>query len=119
MQTMRLFAYQRPSRIAALLESLLQARGQWPRKARKVTDRSELPSALQKLVSKSQNTERVWNSWTDEDLRLVFHGYLPPALQRVAMQAQRCLQTWFAWTDGPRTWFRDRDGDSSGSACPG
>lgn len=65
MQTMRLRAYQPPSRVQTLLESL-QARGRLPGGARRVTDRSELPSAHQKIVIKSRNTESVWSAWTDE-----------------------------------------------------
>lgn len=82
MQTMRLFAYQRPSRVEALLESLLQARGRLPGKARKVTDRSELPSALQKIVIKLHNNERVWNAWTDEDRIWFFTAEMSLELSR-------------------------------------
>lgn len=82
MQTTRLFAYQRPSRVAALLESLVQARGRLPDHARKVTDRSELPSALQKIVIKSQDTELVWSAWTDEDRVWFFTAEMSLALSR-------------------------------------
>ena len=106
MQTMRLFAYQRPSRIAALLESLLQARGLLPGKARRVTDRSELPSALQKIVLKSQNTERVWNAWTDEDRIWFFTAEMSlelsrergcPALQVGSYELDGKLRAWQLW----------------------
>lgn len=67
MQTTRLYAYQRPSRVQALLESLVQARELLPDGARKISERSELPSALQKIVFQSQGNGHVWSAWTDED----------------------------------------------------
>ncbi len=106
MQTMTLFAYQSPSRIAALLESLMQACGSLPSNARKVTDRSELPSALQKIVIKSQNTERVWSAWTDEDRTWFFTAEMSlelsrergcPALHVASYKVDGKLETWKLW----------------------
>lgn len=82
MQTMRLLAYQPPSRVQMLLESLLQARGRLPDGARRVTDRSELPSALQKIVVKSHNSARVWSAWTDESHIWFFTAEMSLALSR-------------------------------------
>ena len=107
MQTMRLFAYQSPSRIAALLESLLQTCGHVPGNARKVTDRSELPSALQKVVINSQNTERVWSAWTDEARIWLFTAEMSlelsrergcPALQVGSYEVDGKLIRWQVWT---------------------
>lgn len=82
MQTMRLLAYQRPSRVEALLESLLQARWRLPGKARKITYRGELGSALQKIVIKLQNTDRVWSAWTDEESIWFFTAEMSLELSR-------------------------------------
>lgn len=106
MQTMRLFAYQRPSRVEALLESLLQARWSLPAKARKVTDRSELPSALQKIVIRLKNAERVWSAWINEERIWFFtaemslelsreRGY--PALHVGSYEVDGKLRTWQLW----------------------
>lgn len=107
MQTMRLFAYQTPSRIAAMLESLLQAGARLPDKARKITDRSELPSALQRIVIKSQNTERTWSAWTDEDRIWFFTAEMSldlsrergcPVLQVGSHSVDGKLRAWQLWT---------------------
>lgn len=106
MQTMKLFAYQRPSRIAALLESLLQARACLPGTARKVTDRSELPSALQKIVIKSQHTEQIWSAWIDEARIWFFTAEMSlelsrergcPALQVRSYEVDGKLKGWQLW----------------------
>ena len=106
MQTVRLFAYQRPSRVEALLESLLQAGAHVPANARKVTDRGELPSALQKIVIKSHNTERVWSAWTDEDRIWFFTAEMSlelsreracPVLQVGSYAMDGKLKVWQLW----------------------
>lgn len=82
MQTMRLRAYQPPSRVQALLESLLEACGRLPAGARRVTDRSELPARLQQIVVRSHNTERVWSAWTDESRIWFFTAEMSLPLSR-------------------------------------
>lgn len=82
MQTMRLRTLQAPSRVQAMLESMLEACGRLPNGARRVTDRSELPSALQKIVVKSNNSERVWSAWTDESHIWFFTAEMSLALSR-------------------------------------
>lgn len=107
MQTMRLFAYQNPSRVEALLESLVQARWHLPGKARKVTDRSELPSALQKIVIRLKNTDRVWSAWADENRTWFFTAEMSlelsrergcPALYVGTYEVDGKLRTWQLWT---------------------
>ena len=107
MQTMRLFAYQKPSRVAALLESLLQARSFLPGKARKVADRSELPSALQRIVICSQQQiERVWSAWESEHHIWFFTAEMSlelsrergcPALQVGLYEMDGTLKVWQLW----------------------
>lgn len=106
MHTMRLFAYQRPSRIAALLGSLLQAPGRLPGRARQITDRSDLPSALQKVVLKSQHTEQVWSAWTDEGRIWLFMAEMSlelsrergcPVLQVGSYEMDGKLKVWQLW----------------------
>lgn len=107
MQTMTLFAYQRPSRVAALLESLLQAGGYLPGNARKVTDRSELPSALQKIVIQAQNSERVWSAWANQEWIGFFTAEMSlelsrergcPALHVGSYKGDGRLEAWQLWT---------------------
>jgi hypothetical protein len=105
MHTMRLIAHQRPFRIAALLDSQVQASGEFSAAALEVADGSESDTWQ---LSVEQLTQRfvVDNRYVPGTAQRLFDpGELPPVLERVAMQAQHCSQTWFAWTDGPRTWF--------------
>lgn len=67
MQTTRMFAYQKPSRVETLLESLVQERGQLPDQVLKIIDRSQLPSILQKTIFQCLKNGRVWRAWTTEE----------------------------------------------------
>lgn len=82
MQTLKLFAYQQPSRVEMLLESLVLAKGELPGRARRVQDRSDLPSALQKQVLQAQKNERVWSAWMDEERIWLFTAEMSMALSR-------------------------------------
>jgi hypothetical protein len=106
MHTMRLFAYQRPSRIAALLDSLVQSRGQLSATALKVTDCSELPSALQRIVIKSQHTQQVWSAWNDAQGISLYTAEMSlelsrergcPALQVGTYEMNGKLMGWKLW----------------------
>lgn len=81
MQTMRLAALQAPSRIQTLLESLLLAR-LMPDGARRITDRHELPSSLQKIVIKGCDAEKAWIAWTDEYVICLFTAEMSLELSR-------------------------------------
>jgi Fe-S cluster biosynthesis and repair protein YggX len=106
MQTMRLHAYQQPSRVQSLLESLVQARQLLPRLARKIIDRSELPSTLQKLIFQALKSGRVWSAWTDEDHIWLFVAELSlapsrergcPALQVSFFREDGKIKEWRQW----------------------
>jgi hypothetical protein len=106
MHTMRLFAYQRPSRIAALLDSLVQSRGRLSAAALKVTDCSELPYALQRIVIKSQHTQQVWSAWKDVQGTSLFNAEMSlelsrergcPVLQVGTYEMDGKLKRWQLW----------------------
>lgn len=67
MQTMKLRAIQQPSRLETILESLVTSQNWVPPEARPIADRSELPSALQKLVIKVAKSDGAWRAWTSYD----------------------------------------------------
>jgi hypothetical protein len=67
MQTMKLRTLQRPSQLETLLESLVMSQNWVPAGAPVVTDRSELPSALQKLAIKAVNSDGAWRAWQCHD----------------------------------------------------
>lgn len=106
MQTMRLFAYQQPSRVQGLLESLVQARELVPCATRKVADRSALPSTLQKLVIQALKNGRAWSAWADEDRIWLFIAEMSlapsrergcPALQVSVYREGGKIKEWRQW----------------------
>lgn len=112
MQTTRLFAYQRPSRVQALLESLVLSRDTLPCQVRKVIDRSELPSVLQRIAIQSQKTERVWNAWADMEHIWFYTAEMSPSLSRE--RGMPVIQVGAYKEDGRirdcRTWVCLKDG---------
>ena len=67
MKTMKLRMLQRPSRLEALFESLIKSRNWVPPDAPRVTERSELPSTLQKLAAKTAKAGGAWLAWSSYD----------------------------------------------------
>jgi hypothetical protein len=64
---MRLQAYQRPSRLELLLDSLVIAQKWVHVGADRIGDRSELPSVLQKLAMTAVKGEGTWRAWVAHD----------------------------------------------------
>ena len=62
MKTMKLRTLQQPSRVEALLESLVKSQNWVPADAPRVTDRSELSSVLQELVAKTVKAGGAWRT---------------------------------------------------------
>lgn len=112
MQTTRLFAYQRPSRVQTLLESLVLSRGTLPAQVRKVIDRSELPAVLQRVAIQSQKGDGVWNAWADLEHYWFFTAEMSPSLSRE--RGLPVLQVGVYADDGKirdrRTWVCLKDG---------
>lgn len=67
MQTMKLRTLQQPTRLASLLDSLVMSQFWVPAGAPQVTDRSDLPSVLQKLAIKAVKDEGTWRAWLGHD----------------------------------------------------
>lgn len=63
METMRLRSLQQPTRTQELLESLLLFLERPPRGADRVSDRTELPSVLQRLVIRGSKDGMAWAAW--------------------------------------------------------
>jgi hypothetical protein len=82
MQTMKLFAYQTPSRVEALLESFALHRAELPKGATQVVDRSDLPSILQKFAIQGQKKGQVWRAWMHRDLIWFLTAEMSLALSR-------------------------------------
>jgi len=67
MQTMKLRVLQQPSHLETLLDSLVTSQNWVAGSAPRVTDRSEMPSALQKLAMKAVKAEGAWRAWVSHD----------------------------------------------------
>ncbi len=67
MQTMKLRAYQPPSVVTVLLDSLVKSQNWVPADAHQVTDRSDFPSALQKIAVKAATVASTWRAWVSYD----------------------------------------------------
>ena len=67
MQTTKLRFLQQPTQLTLLLDSLMKSQNWVPKGALQVADRSELPSALQKLAIKTNKDEGTWQAWSFDD----------------------------------------------------
>ena len=67
MQTMNLRAYQAPSVLTVLLDSLVMSQHWVPAGAAQVTDRGEFPSALQRVANKAATVAGIWRAWLSYD----------------------------------------------------
>ena len=112
MQTMELRAYQRPSMLARLLDSLVMGQNWISADASRVTDRNELPCRLQTLATKAEANSGAWRAWVSYDGVRLFtsemcmevarkHGH--PALRVVYFDDRGRLQ-------GYGLWLRDANG---------
>jgi hypothetical protein len=67
MQTKKLRVLQQPTQLTLLLDSLVMSQSWVPKGAHQVADRSELPSALQKLAIRTSKDEGTWQAWLFDD----------------------------------------------------
>jgi hypothetical protein len=67
MKTIKLRTLQQPSRLEALLDSLIRSQMWVPPDAPRVTDRGELPLVLQKLAAKTLKAGDAWWAWSRYD----------------------------------------------------
>ncbi len=67
MHTIKLRTLQQPTGIALLLDSLVMNQSWVPSGGPQVTDRSDLPSALQKLAIKAVKEGGTWRAWLGHD----------------------------------------------------
>ena len=67
MQTAKLRAYQPPSVLTMLLDSLVISQHWVPAGAAQVTDHNEISCALQKIASKAATAAGTWRAWLSYD----------------------------------------------------
>jgi hypothetical protein len=66
METMRLRAIQRSSRVGELLDSFASSVTSLPERIQKIYEPSELPAVLQRVVMQATSRDREWSAWTDD-----------------------------------------------------
>ena len=66
MDTSKIMAFRHASQAVLLLESLLASARRVPRHACRITDRSSLPSVLQRIAIRGAKTKSYWAAWSAE-----------------------------------------------------
>jgi hypothetical protein len=82
MDTERLRTIQQPSSVEALLESFVSCVDMLPEGARKLRERSDLPSVLQRLALNAKKNDKAWAAWTDDRRTWFFAAEMSMALSR-------------------------------------
>ena len=67
MDTSKILAFRHHPQAELLLESLLRSLDRMPAHARKVTDRSDLPSALQRIANQARRQNARWGAWSKDN----------------------------------------------------
>lgn len=116
MDTSKILSFRHPSQAELLLESLLRSLNRLPRRARRVGDRSELPSALQKIAIRAKKQKLCWGAWSREDAVWFFTAEVTsvpsgelrrPALKISGYDAKGKLSECGVWVNMPsRGWRR-------------
>jgi len=65
--TSKILSFRHPSQAELLLESLLKSLDRLPRHARRVSDRSDLPSVLQRIAIRATKQKVRWSAWSREN----------------------------------------------------
>jgi hypothetical protein len=112
MHTMKLRALQLPSQLESLLDSLVMNQHWVPAEVPRVTDRSALSAASQKLAIKAVEADGAWMAWRSHDGIRLFIAEMSmelsrergrPALKVKYYNDQGRLQQYSLWvqlTDG-------------------
>jgi len=82
MDTVRLRSAQQPSRVERLLDSYVLSTIDMPEGVRRIRDRSELPSGLQRVIRNAERTGQAWSAWTDDWRIWCFTGEMSLPLSR-------------------------------------
>jgi hypothetical protein len=85
LKTLTLRTLQKPSHIDGLLKSLVKSLAVLPEETNAITDRSELPAALQRVVMRAAKSGQSWVAWND----LGLHVWLFIAEMSLALSRER------------------------------
>jgi len=79
MDTTKILHFRHPSQAEMLLEALVRERLQTGSHSRRVTERSELPSAVQRLVISAARDGKVWSAWGERSALRCYISEMIPA----------------------------------------
>ena len=82
METMRLRAIQKPSRVGELLDSFGSSAPGLPEQVHRIYEPFDLPAVLQRTVREATAQEREWCAWTDDHRIWLFTAEMSLALSR-------------------------------------
>jgi hypothetical protein len=68
MDTSKILAFRHPSQVELLLESLLKSLNRLPEHSHKVTERSDLPSVLQRIAIQAKKQKIRWGAWAKDNV---------------------------------------------------
>jgi hypothetical protein len=88
--TTRILAFRHPSQAELLLESLASSKLGLGQRARQVSERSELPGALQRIVIREQGQGKSWLAWVQREAHWCCVATMIPA--RIAGQPRPALR---------------------------
>jgi hypothetical protein len=113
METVRLKAIQKPSRIERLLETMVTRAGLVPEGAYQLRDRSKLPSALEHVLIQTATGTRVWTCFTDGFRIWLFTGEMSLELSRERGAPVLTVNVYSESGDLQEAnhWTTDRDGN--------
>lgn len=79
MDTTKIIGFRHPSQVELLLESLVLSRKRLSSRARRLTDRSELPSVLQRIAIRATRAGKSWSAWAEDDTLSFYIAEMTPA----------------------------------------
>jgi hypothetical protein len=115
MDTSKILAFRHSSQAILLLESLLSSWGRLPKHARRVSERSSLPSVLQRIAIRGAKQKILWAAWAAESSIWFFTaevtsvpsgGVRTPALKVTAYNEKGKSTASGVWVNVPRRGWR-------------
>jgi len=115
MDTSKILAFRHPSQAGLLLESLLHSLGRLPERARRVTDRGDLPGTLQRIAIRGAKQRQSWSAWrrdsslwffTSEVVATTYANLKRPALRICRYDEKGRLTLSEVWVNVPTRGWR-------------
>lgn len=83
MDTTRILTFRHPSQLDLLLDSLIQTSVHLPENSRKIVDRSQMPSQLQRIAIRAPKVKQEWRAWSRGSTLIFMTGELIQPLPKL------------------------------------